>query len=172
MSSISSIAPSASSAARSSRADEADTGRAVPDPSRTRRRTACRCSRHRGISIDAVQRSSGTVRLTATKHAVTSVVMPVLPRFLTLHQLPAHQVRRVPCVGIRGEGFQVRVDGPLVFYSDLLRASPLAGHGLALAYVYGDEVAADVMAGRLPRIFPGSYLIIQVGGKRLPPWRR
>ena len=170
MSSIFSIAPSASSAARSSRADEADTGRAVPDPSRTRRRTPCRCSRHRGISIDAVQRSSGTVRLTATKHAVTSVVMPVLPHFLSLHQIPAHQVRRVLCVGIRGESFQVRVDGPLVSYSDLLRASPLAGHGLA--YVYGDEVAADVMTGRLPRIFPGSYLIIQVGGKRLPPWRR
>jgi DNA-binding transcriptional LysR family regulator len=64
----------------------------------------------------------------------------------------------------KGRPFQVRVDGPLVFNnSDLIRESALAGHGLA--YVYADEVAADVKAGRLARIlekwcptFPGYYL--------------
>ena len=184
-------------------------------------------------------KASGSVRLTATKHAVTSVVMPVLPRFLASHPdirvdiivddnltdivadridagirfgdivekdmiavrigsdiqmavvgapsyFADHPVPRTPrdlaghrCINYRhirsgglyawdfeekGRRFEVRVEGPLVFNnSDLLRESALAGHGLA--YVYGDEVAADVKAGRLKRIlekwcpiFPGYYL--------------
>ncbi|KJC59560.1 LysR family transcriptional regulator [Bradyrhizobium sp. LTSPM299] len=182
---------------------------------------------------------SGTVRLTATKHAVSSVVMPVLPRFLASHPdirvdviiddnltdivaeridagirfgdivqkdmiavrigpdirmavvgapsyFADHPQPRTPrdlaahrCINYRlirsgglyawdfeekGRPFEVRVDGPLVFNNaDLIREAVLAGQGVA--YVYEDEVVADIKAGRLKRIlekwcptFPGYYL--------------
>ncbi len=182
---------------------------------------------------------SGTLRITATKHAVSSVVMPVLPRFLASHpdirvemlvddnltdivasrieagirfgdlvekdmiavrigpdirmavvSAPSyfadHPVPRTPrelsgqrCINYRqvrsgglyawdfeekGRPFAVRVEGPLVFNnSDLIREAALAGQGLA--YVYENEVVADLEAGRLTRIlakwcpaFPGYYL--------------
>jgi len=64
----------------------------------------------------------------------------------------------------KGRPFAVRVEGPLVFNnSDLIREAALAGQGLA--YVYENEVVADLEAGRLTRIlqkwcpvFPGYYL--------------
>ena len=169
---------------------------------------------------------SGTVRITATKHAVSSVVMPILPGFLASHPdirmdvtvddnltdivaeridagirfgdivekdmiavrvgpdirmavvgspsyFTDYPVPRTPrelsghrCINYRhmktgglyawdfeekGRPFQVRVDGALVFTnSDLLREAALAGQGLA--YVYMDEVAVDVDAGRLVRV--------------------
>jgi DNA-binding transcriptional LysR family regulator len=182
---------------------------------------------------------AGTVRLTATKHAVSSVVMPVLPRFLASHPdirvdviiddnltdivaeridagirfgdivqkdmiavrigpdirmavvgapsyFADHPQPKTPrdlafhrCINyrlIRSGGlyawdfeekerpFEVRVDGPLVFNNaDLIREAALAGQGIA--YVYEDEVAAEIKAGRLKRIlerwcptFPGYYL--------------
>jgi len=182
---------------------------------------------------------SGTLRITATKHAVSSIVMPVLPRFLASHPdirlemlvddtltdivanridagirfgdlvekdmiavrigpdirmavvgapsyLADHPVPRTPrelsgqrCINYRqvrsgglyawdfeekGRPFAVRVEGPLVFNnSDLIREAALAGQGLA--YVYENEVVADLKAGRLRRIlekwcpaFPGYYL--------------
>lgn len=182
---------------------------------------------------------SGTVRVTATKHAVSSVVMPVLPRFLASHPdirldvivddnltdivadridagirfgdivekdmiavrigpdirmavvaapsyFADHPVPKTPrdlaghrCINYRhvktgglyawdfeekGRPFEVRVEGPLVFNNaDLTREAALAGQGIA--YVYADEVASDVRAGRLRRIlekwcpiFPGYYL--------------
>ena len=193
--------------------------------------------------VDAVGalrgKPSGTVRITATKHAVSSVVMPVLPRFLASHPdirvdmiiddnltdivaeridagirfgdivekdmiavrigpdirmavvgAPAyfanHPLPKTPrelaghrCINYRlvrsgglyawefeekGRRFEVRVDGPLVFNNaELIREAVLAGQGLA--YVYLDEVTADIKAGRLKRIlekwcptFPGYYL--------------
>ena len=182
---------------------------------------------------------SGTVRVTATKHAVSSVVMPVLPRFLASHPdirldvivddnltdivadridagirfgdivekdmiavrigpdirmavvgapsyFADHPVPKTPrdlaghrCINYRhvrtgglyawdfeekGRPFEVRVEGLLVFNNaDLTREAALAGQGIA--YVYADEVAADIRAGRLKRIlekwcpiFPGYYL--------------
>ena len=46
----------------------------------------------------------------------------------------------------KGRPFEVRVEGPLVFNnSDLIREAALAGQGLA--YVYEDEVAAEIEAG-------------------------
>src|SRR5437763_9412603 len=182
---------------------------------------------------------SGTLRITATKHAVSSVVMPVLPRFLALHPdirlemlvddtltdivanridagirfgdlvekdmiavrigpdirmavvgapsyFAGHPMPRTPrepsgqrCINYRqvrsgglyawdfeekGKPFAVRVDGPLVINNaDLIREAALAGQGLA--YVYANEVEADIKAGRLTRIltkwcpaFPGYYL--------------
>lgn len=182
---------------------------------------------------------SGTVRVTATKHAVSSVVMHILPRFLAAHPdirvdmivddnltdivaeridagirfgdivekdmiavrigpdirmavvgapsyFADHPVPRTPrelaghrCINYRHvrtgglyawdfeekeRPFQVRVEGPLVFNNaDLIREAALAGQGVA--YVYADDVAADVRAGRLKRIldrwcptFPGYYL--------------
>jgi len=182
---------------------------------------------------------SGTVRVTATKHAVSSVVMPVLPRFLASHPdirldiiiddnltdivadridagirfgdivekdmiavrigpdirmavvgapsyFADHSVPKTPrdlaghrCINYRhvrtgglyawdfeekGRPFEVRVEGPLVFNNaELTREAALAGQGIA--YVYADEVAADIRAGRLKRIlekwcpiFPGYYL--------------
>jgi DNA-binding transcriptional LysR family regulator len=184
-------------------------------------------------------RLSGTVRVTATKHAVSSIVMPILPRFVASHPdirldiivddnltdivadridagirfgdivekdmiavrigpdirmavvgapsyFADHPVPRTPrelaghrCINYRhvrsgglyawdfeekGRPFEVRVEGPLVFNNaDLTREAALAGQGIA--YVYADEVAADVRAGRLKRIldkwcptFPGYYL--------------
>lgn len=182
---------------------------------------------------------SGTVRVTATKHAVSSVVLPVLPRFLASHPdirvdmivddnltdivaeridagirfgdiiekdmiavrigpdirmavvgspsyFADHPVPKTPrelaghrCINYRhvrsgglyawdfeekGRPFKVRVEGPLVFNNaDLTREAALAGQGIA--YVYADEIASDVRAGRLKRIldkwcpiFPGYYL--------------
>src|SRR3954469_2552226 len=192
---------------------------------------------------------SGTLRITATRHAVSSVVMPVLPRFLASH--PAihlemlvddtmtdivanrinagirfgdlvekdmiairigpdirmavvgapsyfadHPMPRTPrelsgqrCINYRqvrtgglyawdfeekGRPFAVRVDGPLVFNnSDLIREAALAGQGLA--YVYENEVLADVKAGRLTQIlqkwcpaFPGYYLY-HPSRRQIPP---
>jgi len=194
-------------------------------------------------SVDAVGalrgKPSGTVRITATKHAVSSVVMPALPGFLASHpnirvdmiiddnltDIVAHRIdagirfgdivekdmiavrigpdirmvvvgtpsyfaeHPIPtsprklaghrCINYRhiksgglyawdfeekGRPLEVRVDGPLVFNnSDLIREAALAGQGLA--YVYEDEVLADIEAGRLIRIlekwcptFPGYYL--------------
>jgi DNA-binding transcriptional LysR family regulator len=194
-------------------------------------------------SVDAVGalrgKLSGTVRITATKHAVSSVVMPVLPSFLASHTdirvdiivddnltdivaeridagirfgdivekdmvavrigpdirmavvgapsyFADHPVPRTPrelaghrCINYRlvrsgglyawdfeekGRPFEVRVEGPLVFNNaDLIREAALAGQGIA--YVYADEVAAELKAGRLTRIlekwcptFPGYYL--------------
>src|SRR5580692_1955159 len=193
--------------------------------------------------VDAVGalggKPSGTVRITATKHAVSSVVMPILPGFLACHPgirvdliiddnltdivanridagirfgdivekdmiairigpdirmavvgapsyFAEHPVPQTPrelsshrCINYRhiksgglyawdfeeeGRPLQVRVEGPLVFNnSDLIREAALAGQGLA--FVYEDEAAADIAAGRLTRIlvkwcptFPGYYL--------------
>lgn len=184
-------------------------------------------------------KATGTLRLTATKHAVSSVVMPVLPAFLAENpdiQLDmiiddnltdivaqridagirfgdivekdmiavriSHDIRMAVvgapsyfanypapasprdlaghrCLNYRhirsgglyawdfeedGRPFQVRVEGPLTFSnSELLREAALAGHGLA--FVYENEVLADIAAGRLERTlerwcptFPGYYL--------------
>jgi DNA-binding transcriptional LysR family regulator len=193
--------------------------------------------------VDAVGalrgKPSGTVRITVTKHAVSSIVMPVLPGFLasrpdirvdmiiddnlidivadridagirfgdivekdmvavrigpdirmavvgapsyfadraiprTPRELSGHDCinyRRVRSGGLyawdfeeKGRPFEVRVEGRLVSNNaDLIREAALAGHGIA--YVYEDEVAADIRAGRLKRIlekwcptFPGYYL--------------
>jgi DNA-binding transcriptional LysR family regulator len=193
--------------------------------------------------VDAVGaqrgRPSGTVRITATKHAVSSVVMPVLPGFLASHPdirvdmiiddnltdivadridagirfgdivekdmiavrigpdirmavvgapsyFADHPRPRTPrdlaghrCINYRlvrsgglyawefeerGRRFEVRVEGSLVINNaDLIREAALAGQGLA--YVYEDEVTADINAGRIERTlekwcpsFPGYYL--------------
>ena len=193
--------------------------------------------------VDAVGASggkpSGTVRITATKHAAASVLMPVLPGFFRAHPgirvdvivddnltdivadrmdagirfgdivekdmiavrigpdirmavvgapsyFADHPAPRTPrelsghrCINYRhvrsgglyawdfedkGRPFQVRVEGSLILNNaDLIRDAALAGQGLA--YVYDDEVAVDVRAGRLRRIlqkwsptFPGYYL--------------
>ena len=202
------------------------------------------------FGVDAVGslrgKASGTVRITATKHAVSSVVMPALPGFLSAHPdirvdmivddnvtdivadridagirfgdivekdmiavrigpdirmavvgapsyFAEHPVPQTPrelsshrCINYRhiksgglyawdfeeeGRPLQVRVEGPLVFNnSDLIREAALAGQGLA--FVYEDEAAADIAAGRLTRIlakwcptFPGYYLYH-------PSWRQ
>jgi DNA-binding transcriptional LysR family regulator len=193
--------------------------------------------------VDAVGalrgKPSGTLRITATRHAVSSVVIPVLPGFLASHPdirvemlvddtltdivanridagirfgdlvekdmiavrvgpdirmavvgapsyFADHPVPRTPrelsrqrCINYRqvrsgglyawdfeekGRPFAVRVEGPLVFNnSDLIREAALAGQGLA--YVYENDVVADLEAGRLTRVlekwcpaFPGYYL--------------
>jgi DNA-binding transcriptional LysR family regulator len=74
----------------------------------------------------------------------------------------------------KGRPLEVRVDGPLVFNnSNLIREAALAGQGLA--YVYEDEVRADIEAGRLIRILekwcprsPVTTSTTPVGGKPLP----
>lgn len=184
-------------------------------------------------------RPSGTLRLTATRHAVSSVIMPVLPAFLASHPeirvdlivdetltdivanridagirfgdlvekdmiavrvgpdmqmavvgapayFAAHPEPKTPrdlaghhCINYRlgrsgglyawdfqenGRPFEVRVEGALIVNNgDLIREAALAG--LGLAYVYENEITADIAAGRLARIlepwcpaFPGYYL--------------
>jgi DNA-binding transcriptional LysR family regulator len=205
------------------------------------------------FAVDAVRalrgKASGSLRITATKHAVSSVLMPVLPDFLeanpdiqlelivddrlmdivaeridagirfgdivekdmiavrigpdirmavvgapsyfanspvpdTPRQLADHRCinyRHIRSGGLYawdfvddGRPFQVRVSGPLVFNnSDLIREAALAGQGLA--YVYENDVAADLDAGRLLRTlerwcpaFPGYYLY-HPSRRRSPP---
>lgn len=73
-----------------------------------------------------------------------------------------------------GRPFEVRVEGPLVFSnSDLLRDAAIAGYGLA--FVYEDQILADLEAGRLIRTleswcptFPGYYLY-HTNRKQTPP---
>lgn len=184
-------------------------------------------------------RPSGTLRLTATHHAVSSVIMPVLPAFLASHPeirvdlivdetltdivanridagirfgdlvekdmiavrvgpdmqmavvgapsyFAVHPAPKTPrdlaahcCINYRlgrsgglyawdfqenGRPFEVRVEGALIVNNgDLIREAALAG--LGLAYVYENEITAEVAAGRLARIlepwcpaFPGYYL--------------
>lgn len=195
------------------------------------------------FAVDAVGalrgKASGSLRITATKHAVSHVLMPVLPGFLeanpdiqlemivddrlmdivaeridagirfgdivekdmiavrigpdirlavvgapsyfeknpaldTPRQLADHRCinyRHIRSGGLHawdfeedGRPFQVRVSGPLVFNNtDLIREAALAGQGLA--YVYEDDVAADLAGGRLVRTlekwcptYPGYYL--------------
>ena len=195
------------------------------------------------VAVDAVGalrgKPSGSLRITATKHAVSSVLMPVLPGFLnanpgihlemivddrlmdivaeridagirfgdivekdmiairigpdirmavvgaptyfenspaleTPRQLSDHRCinyRHIRSGGLYawdfeedGRPFQVRVSGQLVFNNtDLIREAALAGQGLA--FVYENEVAADLRTGRLVRTlekwcptFPGYYL--------------
>ncbi|MFL5419799.1 MAG: LysR family transcriptional regulator [Myxococcales bacterium] len=192
---------------------------------------------------------SGTLRITATRHAVSSVVMPILPRFRGSHPdirrevlvddtltdivanridagirfgdlvekdmiavrigpdiqmavvgapsyFAEHSAPRTPrelsshrCINYRqvrsgglyawdfeerGRPFAVRVEGPLVFNdSDLIRQAALLGQGLA--YVYENEVAADLEARRLTRIlekwcpaFPG-YHLYHPSRRQTPP---
>jgi DNA-binding transcriptional LysR family regulator len=193
--------------------------------------------------VDAVGalrgKPSGAVRITATKHAVSSVVMPAMPSFLASHpdirvdmivddnltdivadrmdagirfgdiiekdmiavrigpdirmavvgspsyfaDRPAprtpHELSSHRCINYRhirsgglyawdfeeeGRPFKVRVEGPLIVNNaDLLREAALAG--LGLAFVYENEVLADIRAKRLTRTldewcptFPGYYL--------------
>src|SRR5256885_8855274 len=80
---------------------------------------------------------------------------PRTPRELSRHRCINY--RQVRSGGLyawdfeeKGRPFAVRVEGPLVFNnSDLTREAALAGQGLA--YVYEDEVAADLEAGRPTR---------------------
>jgi DNA-binding transcriptional LysR family regulator len=182
---------------------------------------------------------SGVIRLTATKNAVTAVIMPVLPAFLDTHpnvrvemiiddnltdivssrfdagirfgnivekdmiavrvgpdmrravvaapsyfaEKPApktpHELSAHSCIAYRlvkagslyawefeenGRPLEVRVDGPLVFNdTDLMRQAAIAG--LGIAYLYEDDAAVDIQAGRLTRILkdwcpqlPGYFL--------------
>ncbi|HYS07655.1 MAG TPA: LysR substrate-binding domain-containing protein [Myxococcales bacterium] len=95
--------------------------------------------------------------------------VPRTPRELSSHRCINY--RQVRSGGLyawdfeeKGKPFAVRVDGPLVFNNtDLIREAALAGQGLA--FVYENEVVADLKAGRLTRIlerwcpaFPGYYL--------------
>lgn len=183
--------------------------------------------------------ASGTLRVTATKHAVSSVLMPVLPNFLNANPdveleliiddrlmdivaeridagirfgdivekdmiairigpdigmavvcAPSYfenspeldsprQLAHHRCINYRnmrsgglyawdfvenGRPFQVHVSGQLALNNtDLIREAALSGQGLA--YVYENEVAADLKTGRLVRVlekwcptFPGYYL--------------
>jgi len=83
-----------------------------------------------------------------------------------LHRLSAGQNRRLYAWEFEENGrpFQYRVQGPLVFNdSDLMRQAAIAG--LGLAYLYEDDAAEDIRAGRLVRVLedwcsllPGDYL--------------
>lgn len=100
-----------------------------------------------------------------------------------------HQLSEHPCITYRlvktggiyawefaedGRPFQVRVNGPLVFNdTDLMRRAALQGHGLA--YLYEDDAAEDIRAGRLVRILedwcaplPG-YFLYHPSRRQTPP---
>ena len=126
---------------------------------------------------DIVEKDMIAVRI--SPDVPTTVVAS--PAYFTQHPAPEtpRQLSEHRCINYRllktggfyawdfeedGRPFQVRVEGPLSFNdSALIRQSALEGHGLA--YVYKDEVAVDVAAGRLVPIleawcptFPGYYL--------------
>lgn len=73
-----------------------------------------------------------------------------------------------------GRAFRVRVEGPLVFNdSDLILAAALAGQGIA--YLFEDQVAEHVAAGRLVKVlnrwcpvFPG-YFIYYPSRRQMTP---
>jgi len=192
---------------------------------------------------------SGTIRLTATKNAITAILMPALPAFLAAHpdvviesivddnltdivanrfdagirfgniveqdmiavrigpdmrravvgspayfaKAPApttpHDLSAHACItyrlvktggiyawefGENGRPLQVRLNGPLVFNdSDLMRLAAIQGHGLA--YLYEDDAAEDIRAGRLVRILedwcppmPG-YFLYHPSRRQTPP---
>ena len=113
------------------------------------------------------------------------------PAHLAAHPAPASPAALAghPCINYRlhtsgglwpwefvqdGRTLHVRVDGPLVFNdSTLLLAAALAGGGLA--YLFDDEVAPHVAAGRLVRVletwcprFPG-YCLYYPSRRQVPP---
>lgn len=73
-----------------------------------------------------------------------------------------------------GRPLDVKVDGPLIFNdTDLMRASALAGMGIA--YLYEDDAAADICSGRLIRVLeewcpalPG-YFLYHPSRRQTPP---
>ena len=96
----------------------------------------------------------------------------------SLHQLPARQVGGLYAWDFEENGrpFEVRVEGRLVFNNaDLIREAALAGQGVA--YVYEDEVMADIDGGRLKRTggarpSPATISITPAGGRRHLLWLR
>src|SRR6185436_16489933 len=80
-----------------------------------------------GVNAVAALRGkpSGTVRITATKHAVSSVVMPVLPRFLASHP-------------------DIRVD--LIIDDNL---TDIVAHRIDAGIRFGDIVEKDMIAVRI-----------------------
>ena len=102
----------------------------------------------------------------------------------TPHELAGHACiayRLVRAGGIyawefeeNGRPLAVRVDGPLVFNeTDLMRQAALAG--LGVAYLYEDDAAEDIRAGRLTRILeaycpllPG-YFLYRPSRRQTPP---
>lgn len=113
------------------------------------------------------------------------------PTYFSDHPSPRtpHDLRDHRCINYRlvktggmylwefeedGRPLEVRVDGPLVFNdTDLMRASAIAG--LGIAYLYEDDAEEDIKAGRLVRILedwcpllPG-YFLYHPSRRQTPP---
>lgn len=95
--------------------------------------------------------------------------VPETPRDLTRHscinlRLPTHDSLYAWEFEKEGSELRVNVEGPLAFTrSEYIRKAALAG--LGLAYLFEDQTASDVAAGRLVRVleewspfFPGYHL--------------
>jgi DNA-binding transcriptional LysR family regulator len=110
---------------------------------------------------------SGTLRITATKHAVSSVVMPVLPRFLASH--PDVRVEMVVDDNLT-DIVANRIDAGIRF-GDLVEKDMIAvrvGPDIRMAVVGAPSYFADHPTPRTPRELSGqrciNYRQVRTGG--------
>jgi len=111
--------------------------------------------------VDAVGalrgKASGTVRVTATKHAVSKVVMPVLPRFLASHpDIRVDMIVEDSLTDIVAE----RIDAGIRF-GDIVEKDMIAvriGPDIRMAVVGAPSYFADYKVPRTPRELAGHRL--------------
>jgi DNA-binding transcriptional LysR family regulator len=104
---------------------------------------------------------------------------PTTPTQLSAHSCLAYRLQKAGGLYAwefedGGRPLEVRVDGPLVFNDvDLMREAAIAG--LGIAYIYEDDAADDIRAGRLVRILEGwcpllpGYFLYHPSRRQTPP---
>ena len=121
--------------------------------------------------VDAVGalrgKASGTVRITATKHAVSSVIMPVLPRFLASH--PDIQVDMIVDDNLT-DIVADRIDAGIRF-GDIVEKDMIAvriGPDIRMSVVGAPSYFAEHPEPRTPRELSGhrciNYRLVRSGG--------
>ena len=118
-------------------------------------------------SAPCAGKPSGTVRITATKHAVSSVVMPVLPRFLASH--PDIRVDMIIDDNLT-DIVADRIDAGIRF-GDIVEKDMIAvriGPDIRMAVVGAPSYFADHPVPRTPRELSGhrciNYRHVKSGG--------
>ena len=112
--------------------------------------------------VDAVGalrgKPSGTVRITATKHAVSTIVMPVLPRFLASHpDIRVDMIVDDNLTDIVAERFDAGIR-----FGDIVEKDMIAvriGPDIRMAVVGAPSYFADHQVPRTPRELAGHHCI-------------